>query len=68
MHFFKVTKELDQIRVGNSFLVGGELITINEAIKMNCLKLLSNKADKVIISKHKTHWFFGVRRANIINT
>lgn len=67
MEFYKITKELDQKRVGNTFLVGGELITKKEALKMGCLDLLKEKAKKVNISKFKTHWCFGTRRQNTIN-
>ena len=67
MKFYKVTKELDQKRVGNTFLVGGELLTESEAKKLNCLELLNQKVEVVNISKFKTHWFFGTRRQNTIN-
>ena len=67
MKFYKITKELDQKNVKGTFLVGGELLTEKEAIKFDCLELLKNKAEKVNISKFKTHWCFGTRRANTIN-
>ncbi len=67
MIFYKVTKNLDQKRVKNTFLVGGELITIKEAHKLKCFDLLEAEAEKVTISKFKTHWFFGARRKNTIN-
>lgn len=67
MKFYKITKELDQKRVKNTFLVGGELITKKESLKMGCFNLLEEKADKINISKFKTHWCFGTRRQNTIN-
>ena len=67
MKFYKVTKELDQERVKGTFLVGGELLTVSEAKKLNCIELLKSKAEQVEISKFKTHWCFGTRRANTID-
>lgn len=67
MQFYKITKQLDQIRVKNTFLVCGELITKKEAEKLGCLDLLKKEAEIVNISKFKTHWFFGTRRQNTIN-
>tara|TARA_R110000851_G_scaffold292013_1_gene446409 strand:+ start:616 stop:816 length:201 start_codon:yes stop_codon:yes gene_type:complete len=66
MIFYKITKNLDQKNVKGTFLVGGELLTEKEALKFNCLELLKKEAEKVNISKFKTHWCFGTRRQNTL--